>query len=341
MRAPALIVAIACAAASGVAAQEPEPDRVRVRALVEAFIAGNAGAAEELLALGPSGAALARDVFPRESWHKLRELVGAVARAELARSAEREPGLLYRGQFSHLGSMIPEVVDTLLALMRNEDEEQALRVRAGNALGDLVLDDTSRERLREALREICADFLSEPWFEQEAGYLLARLGDRSYIDPLIAHWSEVAKEPATAANVGHLISAHAALAEVYYRVGDYPAAIQHYQLRAVILEGLRERVRPELVPTLEQDLALLRYNTACSQSLAGRFGDAFRSLDQAIAHADITLEMVARDGDLRALRAAPQFADWLEKARAARAAPPEKPAEAPEAAGPPEPAGDG
>ncbi len=309
----------------------PAADGARVAELVREFILGSSDAAEELRGFGVAALPAAREHFDKSVAHKLEELVAAVTRAELERNLKAEPGLLYRGQFQHLAPILPEGVDTLLGIYRSEDDPHALRVRAGTALGDLPLAPADQERLRVALREITDDFLSESWFEQEAGYLLARLGDRSYIDPLIARWSELAKERATTANVGMLHIAHAELAEVYYRIGDYPSAILHYQQRTIILEGLRGGVRPEMLPALEQDLALLRYNTACSQSLAGRFEDAFASLDKGLEHMDITFDMVLQDGDLRALRATPEFAAWLEKARAARSArEPAPPAEKPD-----------
>ena len=91
--------------------------------------------------------------------------------------------------------------------------------------------------------------------------------------------------------------------------------MDHYQQKRAILLDLKQRIRPELQAGLDQEVALLDYNLACSLSLAGRLDDCFATLEGAFDGEVVIVEMILADGDLRSLRADSRFAEWLKKLR--------------------------
>ena len=313
-------------------ATEKEATREQVSRWVTEWVQGDREAASRLVAAGPQVVPWIRE-DAREVSDRLPGLIYRFVVAGIEDSIAREAGLLYRGQFRHLAPLGAEGVSGLLTVFRDEDRPPALRVRAAMALGDLTPSpppvvpgeaegepttqsdlDASQEELREnvlsALREVVQDFLSEPWFEQEAGYLMARLGDRTYVEPLIERWTDVAGQNPTSTNFVLLLTAHQELSEVHYRIGDYPNAVRHYQLRAALLEDLLTRVKGEQRRAIAAELALLRYNLSCSLSLSGRYEEAFSTLETALLHDDVTIGMIDLDGDLRGLRADRRFDEW-------------------------------
>lgn len=77
---------------------------------------------------------------------------------------------------------------------------------------------------------------------------------------------------------------------------------------------------------LEMDLRLAelrpedpicRYNLACSHTQLGRFDEAFRALDDAVARGYRDFAHLARDPDLRSLRADRRYQGWLNTHRRA------------------------
>ena len=314
--------------------QEPPPPPStpeELEHLARQYLGGNSKARDRLRTAGVRAVPVLRALIDDESRTELEAFVALIAVDALEESLAREPGLVYRGQFQTCEVLGTEGVAAFLAVFRDEDQTQVARTRAAIALGDIAPGAGASDVLAPALLEIIEDFLSEPWFEQEAGYLLVRLGDRSYVDPLIARWEEVARQPPTRTRLAELLDAHTKLAEVHYRVGAYPEAIGHYLKKAAILEDVLERVRDEVRAGLEAELALLYYNLACSQSLAGRVDAARTSLERALTHDEVDLDMVAADGDLRGLRAMPGHEAWVETMRARLQAGP--PLEEPEPSG--------
>ena len=98
------------------------------------------------------------------------------------------------------------------------------------------------------------------------------------------------------------------------RAPDYVEALQllgdHYTARGRYAEGLQV---DERLARLQPDNALVFYNLACSYSLTDQFDQAFAALNVALALGYNDFKWVARDPDLKKLRAQPAFAELKEK----------------------------
>ncbi|MEE8142182.1 MAG: hypothetical protein V3T77_03710 [Planctomycetota bacterium] len=285
------------------------PDPAAARADATRFLAGESAAERDLLALGPKVVPVIRDQFKGEQGEAaLRRLVLLLVREALERSRRLEPDLRYHGQFRHLEVLGPEGADALLKVFCDDDISIPLRRRAAGALGAMG---TKRQLPR--LREAVADFLSEAWFEREAGYVMARIGDRSYVDRLLQENLRIAEQAPNLATLPTIVGAHTELSEIYYRIEDYSLTVKHHRMKLVLLDDLRGRVRPDLRQPIIDEIALLHYNLACSLALAGNVDEAFQMLEISLLHKEITLKMVLADGDLRALRDDPRYKEWLGK----------------------------
>jgi len=97
---------------------------------------------------------------------------------------------------------------------------------------------------------------------------------------------------------------------------DYVDALQilgdHYTQRGRITEGLQEDERLE---RLDPQNPLDFYNLACSCSLAEEFDRAAAALDKAMQLGYRDFAWLARDPDLKKLRAQPAFAELKAKIR--------------------------
>ncbi len=97
---------------------------------------------------------------------------------------------------------------------------------------------------------------------------------------------------------------------------DYVDALQllgdHYTQRGRITEGLQV---DERLARLEPQNPLVFYNLACSYSLAGDLDRALHTLEQAIALGYRDFKWLAKDPDLKKLRAYPLFLELKEKIR--------------------------
>lgn len=95
---------------------------------------------------------------------------------------------------------------------------------------------------------------------------------------------------------------------------DYVDALQllgdHYTQRGRYLEGLHV---DERLASLEPQNPLVFYNLACSYSLTGELDRAAFTLDHAIDLGYRDFKWLARDPDLKNLRADPAFAELKEK----------------------------
>jgi tetratricopeptide (TPR) repeat protein len=101
------------------------------------------------------------------------------------------------------------------------------------------------------------------------------------------------------------------------RAPDYVDALQllgdHYTARGRFTEGLHV---DEKLARLEPGNPLVFYNLACSYSLTDEFDRAFAALNHAIELGYRDFKWLAKDPDLKKLRAQPAFEEIKEKIRA-------------------------
>jgi tetratricopeptide (TPR) repeat protein len=101
---------------------------------------------------------------------------------------------------------------------------------------------------------------------------------------------------------------------------NYVDALQilgdHYTQRGRIGEGLKV---DERLARLEPGNPLVFYNLACSYSLAGEMDQAIRSLERAIDLGYRDFDWLAKDPDLKPLRADPAFDELKTKIRQLKA----------------------
>jgi tetratricopeptide (TPR) repeat protein len=97
---------------------------------------------------------------------------------------------------------------------------------------------------------------------------------------------------------------------------NYVDALQllgdHYTQRGRITEGLKV---DECLARLEPRNPLVFYNLACSYSLAGDFDQAASALEKSLQLGYRDFEWLAKDPDLKQLRANPAFDDLKAKIR--------------------------
>ena len=97
---------------------------------------------------------------------------------------------------------------------------------------------------------------------------------------------------------------------------DYVDALQllgdHYTARGRFVEGLKV---DERLARLEPDNALVFYNLACSYSLTEEFDRAVLALEKALKLGYADFNWLAKDPDLKKLRAQPAFDEIREKIR--------------------------
>lgn len=284
----------------------PPIDDARLTDLAAQLLAGDEGAATLLRGQGPAIVPRLRPHVDDTTAAPFRELVRMIAVDAIRRSIVEEGGVRFRGQFAALRDLGPEGAEEVLELFADEDTVFDVRTRAATALGDIG----GPEQV-EALKGLADDVLAEAWVEREAIFLLARFGDRTRVEERLNALRRIAEQELTAASLPTILTAHGELAEIHYRIDEFDRAITHYLKKQALLEEMRTRVRPELAAPLQEEIDLLQYNLACSLALGGRLDDAFSALDRSMASRDVTLDMVRTDGDLRAVRADPRYAEWL------------------------------
>ncbi len=95
---------------------------------------------------------------------------------------------------------------------------------------------------------------------------------------------------------------------------DYVDALQllgdHYTQRGRFPEGLQV---DERLANLEPQNSLVFYNLACSYSLTGQFDRAVAALEKALSLGYRDFAWLAKDPDLKNLRAQPAYRDLKEK----------------------------
>jgi tetratricopeptide (TPR) repeat protein len=103
---------------------------------------------------------------------------------------------------------------------------------------------------------------------------------------------------------------------------DYVDALQllgdHYTQRGRFTEGLTV---DERLAQLEPQNALVFYNLACSYSLTDQFDRAFFAIEKALQLGYSDFNWLAKDPDLKKLRAQPAFDEIREKIRALKKKP--------------------
>ena len=100
------------------------------------------------------------------------------------------------------------------------------------------------------------------------------------------------------------------------RAPDYVDALQilgdHYTQRGRFTEGLKV---DEQLANLEPENPLVFYNLACSYSLTEEFDRAMHALEKALKLGYRDFNWLAKDPDLKKLRAQPVYAELQEKIR--------------------------
>ena len=89
------------------------------------------------------------------------------------------------------------------------------------------------------------------------------------------------------------------LSNLYYRIRNYPRAVENYHKVLEIIEDDQRRNPQD--PRLKRRLALNYYNAACSMSLNGDVKEAREHLRKALLLDPTHFKSVERDGDLRKL----------------------------------------
>ena len=106
------------------------------------------------------------------------------------------------------------------------------------------------------------------------------------------------------------------LAGIVRRDPNYVDALQllgdHYTQRGLFLEGLKV---DERLAQLEPTSSLVFYNLACSYSLTDQFDRAVQALDRALDLGYRDFTWLARDPDLKKLRAQPAYQELKLKIR--------------------------
>ncbi|MFN0057548.1 MAG: TPR end-of-group domain-containing protein [Planctomycetota bacterium] len=272
---------------------------------------------------GQAFARIAKEAKEDSAKSLLPEFASAWVRRRLENSLKTEGGIRYLGQFKDLADLAPYVRDALLRILQDENFAIDLRLRSAQALGDV-----SDASILPVLRGLLDDFLIEEWLEQELGFLLARFGDRSFVEKEItAAQALLAREHSEGAAIPSLLEAHARLAEIYYRTAEYPLATRHYEQRIVLLEDLVAIVTTQVRQALQEEIAVLYYNLACAHALTGRLDDAYKALETALEKRGVSMQMLENDGDLLALRQDDRYSAWFANQRTKLKQPQSKPPE--------------
>jgi tetratricopeptide (TPR) repeat protein len=312
--------------------EEPplDPGRIRtsIAAVKEAPPADRRKASGDLIALGPGALTEARKARDEATDPELKGALDRAVRWLLA--AKMKPVLLERyasnltfdGQYEDLKSEGPEAPAALLALLDDEETPPGLRFAAAHALADLR--DPS---ILPALRRIEQDPLLAYRLREEAGTLMAILGDSSSMDQKIKDLLPAAEKKFAPLERKSLdreslverlnlsykrARANIDLSNIYYRIRQYPKAIACYDRAIESFEDLHGLGSPIITGqlNLDEELALAYYNAACSLSLNGEIDRAKEMLKKAVGMDPRHLKSMEKDGDLRNVRNAPGYSEF-------------------------------
>ncbi|NRA76067.1 MAG: hypothetical protein HRU16_09005 [Planctomycetes bacterium] len=237
---------------------------------------------------------------------------------ELERGAAEEDQVRYRGQYRALIPLGPAATQVLLKMLRDEDLTLSRRRRAANALHDVAT-----AELVEPLQQAMGDLLLEPWVETEMGLLLARLGERRFLERWLQQLRRITDRTPTTVNLAQILEGLARLGDLQFRSDDLAAATATHQRRITLLQDLIGRVHSGLQDALKSEMWAIHYNLACCLARRGETEGAFEALEKSLRSETIRISMAAIDGDLKSLRDDPRWSAWYERHKT--------PAEPPEA----------
>ena len=212
--------------------------------------------------------------------------------------------LTFDGQYADLKESGADAVLALLEMFEDEDEPGDLRLAAIRALAD-----AGGASILPRVSALAEDPLLGEVLREEAGTLLAILGDPRFMDRQVVQVvNEIKSRPA---NPLEKIRLHEKLAGLYYRMRRYPRAIEEYERAVGILESLRSRLSKD--SPLRQRFAQTYYNGACSMSLGGQMEKCRAYLKKSMELDPVHLRSIEKDGDLRRLREAPDFKEFMKE----------------------------
>ncbi len=224
----------------------------------------------------------------------------------LERIAKQEDQVRYRGQYAELIPLGTEVEPILLQILTNEDVPIAQRRRSANALQDVAT-----EILIPDLESVIGDLLLEPWVETEIGLILARLGQRKYLDRWLRQVRTVTELPPTTVNLAEILEALTRLGDLQFRSDDLIGAGATHRRRIALLQDLIPRVHATLQQPLTDEMWAIHYNLACCLALSEDIPGAFKALEKSLRSTTIRLSMAQVDGDLKRMRQDPQWNAWV------------------------------
>ncbi|NCF98287.1 MAG: hypothetical protein GWP39_02105 [Planctomycetia bacterium] len=244
------------------------------------------------------------------SFSILDDELDAAIEAEFERVEREEKQVRYRGQYRALKNLGPGVAPKLLDLVLRENPAQERRRQAANALVDVATVDLVGQ-IEAAFKN---DLLMESWVEVELTLLLARLGERKRVDRWISSLQRKSAKTPNTATLPSILSSLILLSDLQYRSGLYLEAVGTHLQRIELLKDIASKVRPELRPNLLDEVFSIHYNLACCYALLGNLEAGLGALETSLNSTTIDLDMARIDGDLKALRAAQEWPDWLKRA---------------------------
>jgi tetratricopeptide (TPR) repeat protein len=295
------------------AAVDPGPIIARIR---EAPASERRRLVQDLAAAGPLALEATRRARDEASDPEVKEALARAALWQLvakmtpALEASLESQLTYDGQFAELAPEGAEAAAALLALAEDAASSFPLRLTALHAIADLAGPGKGPEpeRLRERLRAIHRDVLAPERLRDQAGMLLAILGETQTIGPEIARLEKLSESD----DPRDSVSADIELANLYHRIRSYEKAVKCYDRILRFYERIfeaqkRQRAPPEVLERLRRELGLHYYNAACSSSLAKDVTKAKALIRKAVELDPIHFSNMEKDGDLANLRKDPDY----------------------------------
>ena len=244
------------------------------------------------------------------SFSTLDDELDAAIEAEFERVEREEKQVRYRGQYRALKKLGPEVAPKLLDLVLRENPVQERRRQAANALVDVATVDLVGD-IEAAFKN---DLLMETWVEVELTLLLSRLGERKRVDRWINSLQRKSAQTPNTATLPSILSSLILLSDLQYRSGLHLEAVGTHLQRIELLKDIASKVRPELRPNLLDEVFSIHYNLACCYALLGNLEAGLGALETSLNSTTIDLDMARVDGDLKAVRAAREWPDWLKRA---------------------------
>jgi hypothetical protein len=226
--------------------------------------------------------------------------------AELERVAAEEDQVRYRGQYAALIPLGSDAAQVLLKMLQDEDLPLSRRRRAANALHDVA---TAEQVV--PLQRAMDDLLLEPWVETEIGLILARLGQRRFLERWLKQIRRITDRTPTTVNLAGILEGLSRLGDLQFRSDDLAAATATHRRRIALMQDLIGRVHSGLKERLTAEMWSIHYNLACCLCRSGDTDGAFEALQKSLRSTTIRLSMAQADGDLKALREDPRWAAWL------------------------------